>query len=389
MLESQGSRPLDPYRALQLHPGASRELVAEAYWHLVSRRKQRGETQSVSDLSAAYGLLMNDARRAAYDDEHGLNTARGHGRELDYYELLGIDRDADLEMVSLAHSVLTRSHARHDNAALRDAIDEAFRTLRNPQLRAQYEAWLGSSTAATSTTPAVPIPTVVSTPVHEMVASVPAIRESAPVEPPTRAAESTRVTDAPAIVAIARAPAATRRETSERPSGLLRRIGIGGPGRPKLRATHGPPRRFDSDQAVDTAKADRLLALQPEPWAEAAEPSYESPGPGAADGLARLTFIAGPFAGLRVGLSGDVVTVGSDPESDLVLADPVGRVAPEHARIWKQGEHFAFRQCEGARTVIGGLRLVTAVVMLDDGDEIQIGPHRMTFSLLETSASQA
>jgi curved DNA-binding protein CbpA len=378
MLESQGSRPLDPYRTLQLHPRAPRQLIVEAYWHLVSRRKLRGEAGSVSDLNAAYGLLMDEARRAAYDAEHGLSGAQDHGQRQgdsapDHYDRLRVDPDADGEIIALAHEVL----ARGSTGQARESLDEAHRTLGNAQLRAQYDSYLETRGGELAAVPVVVPPRA---PVH------------ADAVPPMFRREEARVSDAPGGQrpdASAARPARPVRETPP-PSrhGILGRLGFGRSSGPVMRPTHGEPRRFASDQALDAAKDERLLTLHGEPLAEQeVEAISAPPGPGNNEGIAALEFIAGPFAGLRVGLGSDVVTIGSAVDADVVLTDPADRIAPEHARIWQHGEHFVFRQFEGARTVIGGQRLMTSMVILDEGDEIQIGPHRMTFT--EAPAPQA
>jgi hypothetical protein len=95
---------------------------------------------------------------------------------------------------------------------------------------------------------------------------------------------------------------------------------------------------------------------------------------------AALIFTGGPRAGDRAPLSEETMTIGSGYGSDIVLAAEDGAIAPEHARVWKHGEHFVFHQLDGAGTMIGDLPLTLPLVMLDDGDEIQIGAHRMRFS---------
>jgi hypothetical protein len=201
--------------------------------------------------------------------------------------------------------------------------------------------------------------------------------------------EEARVSEAPGSERREEPAARPVRPARETPPpsrhGLLGRLGLGRGSDPVMRPTHGEPRRFASDQALDAAKDERLLALHGEPLEETEAAISAPPGPGNSDGLAALVFLSGPFAGLRVGLGSEVVTIGSAADADVVLTDPADRIAPEHARIWQHGEHFVFRQFEGARTVIGGQRLMTSMVILDDGDEIQIGPHRITFTHVETT----
>ncbi|HYM14617.1 MAG TPA: FHA domain-containing protein [Dehalococcoidia bacterium] len=358
MLESQGTRTLDPYRTLQLHPSAPRQLIVEAYWHLISRRNPRDKAGLAGDLNAAYALLMDEDRRAAYDREHGYDAARGGHTSsplADYYERLHIDREADAAIVALAYAATAREPAADVTPDRREAIDEAYRILRNPQLRAQYDAASGAEALS------VPVPTVVAPPARPPDTDV-------PPAPPAA------VTSSPLAVATqALSPPPTQRR------GLMRRLGVGAA--PPPRPMRGIPRRYESDQALDAAKDARLLALEGEPLDRATVAvAGSAPSPGDEDAIASLGFIAGPFAGLRIGLGTDVLTIGSSAGSDVVLSDQGDRIAPEHARVWCHGDHVVFHQLQGARSVVAGRRLETSLVILDDGDEIQIGQHRMTFT---------
>ena len=100
-------------------------------------------------------------------------------------------------------------------------------------------------------------------------------------------------------------------------------------------------------------------------------------GPAAPSG--RLTIVDGPDRGKSVPLGEDAVTLGSDADCKLSLADPDGRVAGHHARIWLREGHFMLHHLAGGRyaTVVGENSLKWAV--LEDGDEIVIGPHRLRF----------
>ena len=111
--------------------------------------------------------------------------------------------------------------------------------------------------------------------------------------------------------------------------------------------------------------------------------SYEPPpvatwaGPAAPSG--RLTVVDGPDKGKAVRVGEDAVTLGSDADCTLSLADPDGRVAGRHARIWLREGHFMLHHLAGSRyaTHVGENSLKWAV--LEDGDEIVIGPHRLRF----------
>jgi curved DNA-binding protein CbpA len=148
MLQSQGSRPLDPYRTLQLHPLATRELIGDAYWMLVERARAmiaHGARASacLGDLNEAYAVLADDARRARYDGEHAVSAAAPiapDARAPGYYELLCVDPEADPHLIEIAYRSRLRDAAA--GAADRALLDEAYRTLANRELRAQYDAHL-------------------------------------------------------------------------------------------------------------------------------------------------------------------------------------------------------------------------------------------------------
>ncbi len=175
MLQAQGLPPANPYRTLQLHPSAPRELVVDAYWTLVARYKRTlthpGEAAAgvpLGELNRAYSTLMDDDRRREFDQENGFSAARapaidvrrravgvlGFGSSIvatsdhiDHYHLLQVDREADSEMIDVAYTVLARKAIGYniEDVFLRDLLDEAHRTLRDPQLRAQYDASLSKN----------------------------------------------------------------------------------------------------------------------------------------------------------------------------------------------------------------------------------------------------
>ncbi len=167
MLQAQGLRPSDPYRTLQLHPSAPRELVSDVYWALIERAKHFGSSSSahnstrIAELNDAYRLLSDPSRRAAYDEDNGLAGMKPPhvtvNRPLvavpflaeiklvsdhqDLYHLLRVDGDADTQVVDIAYRTISRSVGTHsaEDAFLRGLLDEAHRTLSNRELRAQYD----------------------------------------------------------------------------------------------------------------------------------------------------------------------------------------------------------------------------------------------------------
>ncbi len=466
MLPSQGLRPLDPYRTLQLHPHAPRGLIIEAYWALIARQRHGTAPQAIQaidDLNDAYGLLIDDKRRRAYDEESGVAglhtpqvraTRRGFGLlgfgssvtlvsdHSDYYHLLRIDRDAAPEIVDLAHAIMSRQTrgGSVESVFLAGLLDQAHRTLRNPQRRAQYDAALltGKRDGRTGPPPLVtpaamphldlptpdardtiiaevmpldecdvvivqPSPPRESSPdigapdestVPEMYASAP-LPESPAEEAADAAIDAEAGPDEDALPAIAAAPS----ESPTRPAGMLLRMMRMG-----QRPATPPSAKPVPEPAGETAAPASASVSEKKPAAPTMDAGdarvlslrdSERPVPmeyrrPVRDGRdveprprqavdAELAFIAGPHAGARVALNDHAVTLGTSYDSDIVLDDQDGRIAPEHARIWRHGEHFVFRQVDGRGTVIGGSPMTLPLVMLEDGDEIEIGGHRLRF----------
>ncbi|MGD0765995.1 MAG: VWA domain-containing protein [Dehalococcoidia bacterium] len=99
---------------------------------------------------------------------------------------------------------------------------------------------------------------------------------------------------------------------------------------------------------------------------------------GPAAPAARLTVIGGPGKGKSIGIGDAAVTIGTDPDCTLRLSNPDGQVAGHHARVWLREGSFMLHHLGGRlTTMVGDKPLKWAV--LEDGDEIVIGPHRIRF----------
>lgn len=85
----------------------------------------------------------------------------------------------------------------------------------------------------------------------------------------------------------------------------------------------------------------------------------------------------GPIIGARFEVSGELVTIGRDPESDIVLNDPT--VSRRHAVIHRYGTTFTVRDV-GSRngTYLHQIKLITESP-LPSNEELQIGIFRMCF----------
>ncbi len=141
--------PTDGYAVLQLRPGASRELIEEAYWALVGEVKAAALTepafsQRVDELNHAYEMLASApvaARQAAPSPQRrGLSLRRRPpvaARPNDFYQLLHIAPDADPVVVRAAARSATERVAPRDPA--RDAVLLACAVLTDADERTAYD----------------------------------------------------------------------------------------------------------------------------------------------------------------------------------------------------------------------------------------------------------
>jgi len=127
-------------------------------------------------------------------------------------------------------------------------------------------------------------------------------------------------------------------------------------------------------QAAVSGPTKASEAYRPPPVAEWAGPEAPS---------ARLVVVEGPDAGQSVELGGQAVTIGSDADCALRLSDAGGQVGGRHARVWLREGSFMLHHLDRRLTTLIGERTVDWAV-LEDGDEIVIGPHRLRFEAAES-----
>jgi len=97
---------------------------------------------------------------------------------------------------------------------------------------------------------------------------------------------------------------------------------------------------------------------------------------------ARLLVLEGPQEGAAVDVRDQPVTLGTHPACTLRLKDANGEVAPRHARVWlRQGRFMIHHVAPVGVTRVGGRETDWAV--LESGDDISIGPHRILFEVGE------
>ena len=96
---------------------------------------------------------------------------------------------------------------------------------------------------------------------------------------------------------------------------------------------------------------------------------------------ARLTLMDEPSNERVFSVAGTPVTIGSDSGCTIVLADAGGRVAPRDVRVWLREDKFMLHRLS-RRTTTPPADQQPAWAILEDGDEIRVGPFRFAFEIL-------
>jgi VWFA-related protein len=129
--------------------------------------------------------------------------------------------------------------------------------------------------------------------------------------------------------------------------------------------------------------ASRVLPWSPrrngQPEIQESHPS-EAP-PLSDDALGRLVMTSGPRQGESLEIGARPRRLGASPSCDLVLASEDGSIAPQEARVWVSEGRLMYHKLA---------RLVTFATdsppggwfVLQPGEEIQVGPYKLTFELL-------
>ena len=397
--------PTDHYRLLRVDPDAPHELIAEAYWYLASRLKaektvRRSAERELVTLNAAYQILAVVEQRRAYDAAvpraQELRRERAERAEqqqrrplsarllrkpqirpqVDYYELLGVDPEAEPPLIARAYSILRMLHSRKAaGEAPKEYLSElaqARTVLLDRERRAAYDE---------SRIQPAPAPEAKPVEAPEVAAETVAVKPKAVERAERPAGPGWQARVAPAI-SKALAAAAKGGGRLAVASGRLGYRGLfetakgGGKGvGATLRAARRAAERLRRPERVKEPAAplpdDRLLR-DVSPAAKARRASLDGPRRG------HLLVRSPGGREETVDLGEEPVTLGSDRECDLRLTAESGAVAPAHAQLWFTGERFVIRSLDPMHpTVLCGQRVNWAD--LDDGDEIEIGPHRLRF----------
>jgi curved DNA-binding protein CbpA len=155
------------YETLQVHPAAPFDLVTAAYWRLnhelAGDESGNGAVQRRHELTQAYGVLADPARRDAYDLELGLPPREsapearrgkplvrkllpgGLQAEPDYYEIIRVQPDAMPGIIEDAYETMRTHYLRlvgtgHAPIELLDVLEEAYSVTSDAERRKEYDA---------------------------------------------------------------------------------------------------------------------------------------------------------------------------------------------------------------------------------------------------------
>ncbi len=428
----------DLYQVLQVDPLASRDIIAEAYWALVRKAKtlrsqdQTGD-QTLNQLNVAYATLVDSDLRDSYNrtlPPHRLDGGRsigggqrplrhrllgsrhlpGRENKRNLYQILQVDPNAEHELIVASYACLRQQCGEGiwSGRPILEALDElaeAFSVLSDPEQRASYDANFPDLRVERESAPE---------PSPASVADEPGIASTDSESKETAVIQALAGTAKPP-------PAAIRSHLSRKLIRFLGRIlvvaGRGArytgrhlyrgarwlvivvlaPAARKLVTASGnyidallkwlelrspPPLTDDMDDAIrERLFANNELSLQG-PLPATAPRNSEQPG----IALARLVIRDGPHADSTFILTERPISLGADPRCDVILEAQGDNVAPLHARIWYRAGRFMFHQIADREKILVGTRPLTWGI-LEDGDELRISHHRLTFEL--TSPNEA
>ena len=432
---------LDLYQVLQVDPLASREIIAEAYWILVrEEQSQRTEEQKAGEalhqLNLAYATLVNPELRDSYNrtlPPHRLDGARG-GLDIsdrqrpvrhrllgprhlpsspdkrNLYQVLQVDPNADREIIVASYACLRQQAGEglwSGQASLEalDELTEAFSVLSDPEQRASYDANFPDLHGERESAPEPSPASVADEPGIDTIdaeSKETAVSQTLPgTAKPLSAANRSRfprklirflgrtlvVTGRGSrytgrhlyrgtrwLVIVVVAPAARMLVTAggNHIDALLKWLELRPP----------PPLTGDMDHAIrERLSANSALSLQCPLPATAPRNSQQS-----GTALARLVICGGPHTGSTFVLTDRPISLGADPRCDVILEAQGEDVAPLHARIWYREGRFMIHQIADREKILVGARPLTWGI-LEDGDELRISHHRLTFEL--TSPNEA
>lgn len=141
-------------------------------------------------------------------------------------------------------------------------------------------------------------------------------------------------------------------------------------------------RRGRRRRQAEAGLEQRVQSLPPPDTPPVPAPATEEPV--AADVVAELLVVNGAAGPGRYQLTGAPATIGFTPDCTIVLEHD-HLTGEERVRIWRrEGKFMLHRLSRRGRVAVGGRTVAWAV--LEDGDEIEVGPWRLRFALRPEAA---
>jgi len=424
----------DFYQLLQVDPAASSEIISEAYWILVRKTQLLGSREQTAreglrELNVAYAALINPGLRASYNlilppsrlDGERSESASGDRQRRPLrqrllgklqaavssggrnpYRLLHVDPHADQEVIAAAYACLRQKYKEMPSSLAAEEmlgeLAEAFAMVTDSAARASFDADLGRGDEESSPEPSSPSPADGQPDLRPgYLLSEPSLGE--PVAEGGAASPATvdwpglsrmlvhrlgrllvlaglgarygskhlyRGTRWLAVEVVAPAARRLLAAAGDSVDGLLEWRGV----RPLWR------RHANLDEPLRA----RLFAN----GAPSTQPLPEAMAPANGDQtgtvLARLIVSDGPQAGSAFLVTNRPISIGASPQCDVILDMPTSDSDPIQVRIWRREGRFMIHQiADRERMLIAGKPMIWGV--LEDGDELVIGPHRLAFVL--------
>jgi predicted component of type VI protein secretion system len=161
--------------------------------------------------------------------------------------------------------------------------------------------------------------------------------------------------------------------------GAVGRAARGAAGALTLRLRRRGRRRRQAEAGLEQ----RVQSLAPPDTPPVPAPATEESV--AADVVAELLVVNEAAGAGRYQLTGAPATIGFTPDCTIVLGHDDHLTGEERVRIWRrEGKFMLHRLSRRGRVAVGGRPVAWAV--LEDGDEIEVGPWRLRFSLRPEAA---
>ena len=383
------------YEVLQVHPSAPLELITGVYWRLAGQAQTRRAFDKAAEadlhvLTLAYQTLTNPELRAAYDRSIGVveeslppDTAPARTRglfgkgkrelgtelRLDYYEILRIVPEAEPAIVEEAYSSLRTYYVRlvqngYSSIELLDYLEEAYGVVSDPERRARYDS--ERLPGAVASRPSVATP----------------VADASPVAAIPKAPERPKLAVVPARPRITEVRVPASAQPAHQPGSPLAAISgaFGAIGRQFgtmfQREQRQVDERFAASQheRADGSEIEAELLHRIALTVEA--PPVAAPAATVPRAVARVTVIDGPRSGEAFEIRSFPLTLGGNPECDIMLPG----LASEQARLLFRDGRFVVYNL--APPEPGATGEAEPWWIVESGDDLAVGTYKLRFTAI-------